>query len=164
MIYATTSHGTEQSRRLFDQISLFDFTQVKARYVKEGNLSPQEAEATLQELKRWFTLCALHPEKTYATGGQVDAMWHTFILFTRDYARFCEDIAGAFIHHTPALSSSNSVEEQIAAAERMREKVRLLEADYLKYFGTHPPSHLWPKSPEPNTFPNAAMFLEAMAR
>ena len=164
MPIATTSHGNEQSRRLFDQMSLFDFTQVQARYVEVGELSPQDAEATLLELKRWFTLCALHPEKTYATGGQVDAMWHTFILFTRDYARFCQDIAGEFIHHTPALSSSNGVEEQIAAAETMRRNVHLLEADYLKYFGTYPPSHLWPRSPEPNTFPNAAMFLEAMAR
>ncbi len=160
---SATSPEIEQSRLLFDKISMFDFGKVTARYAKDGNVSPQVAEETLLELKRWLTLCALHPEKTYATGGQVDAMWHTFILFTKDYARFCQDIAGAFIHHSPETGRGD-IEERIASAEKMREKVRLLEADYLKYFGAPPPSHMWPRSPEPHTFQNALIFLEAMAR
>jgi len=160
---SATSQDIEQARRLFEKISMFDFAKVTDRYIKDGKVSPQVAEETLLELKRWFTLCALHPEKTYATGGQVDAMWHTFILFTKDYARFCQDIAGAFIHHSPETHSGD-FEAQIASAEKMREKVRLLEADYLKYFGTLPPEHLWPRYPEPNTFPNAFAFLAAMAR
>ena len=159
----TTNHEIEQARRLFDQISLFDFAKVTDRYAKDGEVSPQVAEETLLELKRWFTLCALHPEKTYATGGQVDAMWHTFILFTKDYARFCQDITGAFIHHSPEAGGGD-IEAQIASAEKMREKVRLLEADYLKVFGALPPGHLWPRSPEPHTFPNAFAFLETISR
>ncbi|QTN29552.1 hypothetical protein HZ993_06965 [Rhodoferax sp. AJA081-3] len=158
-----TSPDTEQARRLFDKISMFDFAKVTARYAKDGNVPLESAAETLLELKRWFTLCALHPEKTYATGGQVDAMWHTFILFTKDYARFCQEIAGTFIHHSPE-TGGGGIEEQIASAENMREKLRLLEADYLKYFGAPPPSHIWPRSPEPNSFPNAFAFLEAMAR
>ncbi|WP_433374018.1 glycine-rich domain-containing protein [Actinoplanes sp. CA-142083] len=31
----------------------------------------------------------------------VDIGWHTFILYTREYAEFCERIAGRFIHHVP---------------------------------------------------------------
>ncbi|GIF09939.1 glycine-rich domain-containing protein [Actinoplanes siamensis] len=31
----------------------------------------------------------------------VDIGWHTFILYTVDYARFCDDVAGRFIHHVP---------------------------------------------------------------
>lgn len=31
----------------------------------------------------------------------VDIGWHTFILYTVDYAAFCERIAGRFIHHVP---------------------------------------------------------------
>jgi hypothetical protein len=30
-----------------------------------------------------------------------DLGWHTFILHTRDYAAFCDRIAGRFIHHEP---------------------------------------------------------------
>lgn len=31
----------------------------------------------------------------------VDIGWHTFILYTVDYAAFCQRIAGRFIHHVP---------------------------------------------------------------
>jgi hypothetical protein len=31
----------------------------------------------------------------------VDIGWHTFILHTRDYAQFCDRVAGQFIHHVP---------------------------------------------------------------
>ncbi|WP_223874049.1 glycine-rich domain-containing protein [Salinispora vitiensis] len=35
----------------------------------------------------------------------VDIGWHTFILYTRDYAAFCDRVAGRFIHHDPAAGS-----------------------------------------------------------
>jgi hypothetical protein len=31
----------------------------------------------------------------------VDIGWHTFILYTHEYAEFCDRIAGRFIHHVP---------------------------------------------------------------
>lgn len=31
----------------------------------------------------------------------VDIGWHTFILYTREYAAFCAKLAGHFIHHAP---------------------------------------------------------------
>jgi hypothetical protein len=31
----------------------------------------------------------------------VDDAWHEFILFTRDYDRFCQKAFGQFLHHTP---------------------------------------------------------------
>ncbi len=32
-----------------------------------------------------------------------DDLWHEFILFTRDYQRFCDKAFGQFLHHTPAV-------------------------------------------------------------
>jgi len=31
----------------------------------------------------------------------VDIGWHSFILYTHEYAEFCDRIAGRFIHHAP---------------------------------------------------------------
>ena len=31
-----------------------------------------------------------------------DWMWHTFLLFTHDYAAFCDRYIGYFLHHVPA--------------------------------------------------------------
>lgn len=160
---SATDNEIEKSTLLFDKISMFDFGKVTARYVRECGVSLEFAEETLRELKRWFTLCALHPEKTYATGGQVDEMWHTFILFTKDYAQFCQDINGAFIHHSPEVVSDD-IEERIVSAQKMRERMRLLEADYLKYFGELPPSPIWPKPPVDDSLQSAFIFLHAMAR
>lgn len=32
----------------------------------------------------------------------VDVAWHEFILFTKDYQKFCKRAFGRFLHHTPA--------------------------------------------------------------
>ena len=32
----------------------------------------------------------------------LDEMWHAFILHTAEYARFCSDHFGRFVHHDPA--------------------------------------------------------------
>jgi hypothetical protein len=34
----------------------------------------------------------------------VDAGWHDFLEHTEDYAAFCMDVAGEFIHHRPVLT------------------------------------------------------------
>jgi hypothetical protein len=33
----------------------------------------------------------------------VDEAWHQFILFTREYAEYCNSVAGRFIHHEPHI-------------------------------------------------------------
>lgn len=40
--------------------------------------------------------CDMHSEMR-----EIDDMWHTFLLFTKDYADFCEKYFGEFIHHFP---------------------------------------------------------------
>src|SRR3990167_4156190 len=32
----------------------------------------------------------------------MDEYWHTFVLHTRDYKKFCQDQFGFFIHHSPS--------------------------------------------------------------
>ncbi|MDX2309295.1 MAG: hypothetical protein NW216_13725 [Hyphomicrobium sp.] len=34
----------------------------------------------------------------------VDDLWHEFILYTREYDRFCEQAFGRKLHHTPAVA------------------------------------------------------------
>lgn len=41
-----------------------------------------------------------NPRSRHST-DLVDIGWHTFLLHTRDYAEFCDRIAGRFIHHEP---------------------------------------------------------------
>ena len=36
-----------------------------------------------------------------------DSLWHEFILYTREYQRFCRRAFGGFLHHTPAVVLSD---------------------------------------------------------
>jgi hypothetical protein len=43
--------------------------------------------------------CMIHTEMK-----EIDNMWHTFLLFTREYQFFCEaQLGGIFFHHEPSI-------------------------------------------------------------
>ena len=76
------------------------FGRMSARIATEYNTDAATAEAIMDQALAFLGACAvtttaLSPSKT------VDIGWHTFLLYTRDYAAFCERIAGRFIHHIP---------------------------------------------------------------
>jgi hypothetical protein len=81
------------------------------RYRKEQQCSKAVANRTFTELLKYFWLAqkknisqenifvAIYPEMAH-----IDAMWHVFLLFTREYQAFCHKYFGEFFHHTPATS------------------------------------------------------------
>jgi len=62
--------------------------------------------------------CTMQPEMLEA-----DDMWHTFLLFTEDYANFCHQYFGGFMHHVP------NVVEEISSEKNFETNC----ADYLSY-------------------------------
>jgi hypothetical protein len=51
--------------------------------------------------------CAIHQEM-----GDIDSMWHTFLLYSKDYQTFClTHFDGQFIHHEPVDTSNSKVSE-----------------------------------------------------
>jgi hypothetical protein len=82
---------------------------VVRRYAKEHHATPEEAAELFREMLKWLYLCgrgatdgpdglalAIHPEIE-----KIDEMWHAFLLFTLDYADFCDRHFGFFLHHVP---------------------------------------------------------------
>ena len=45
--------------------------------------------------------------------ARVDEVWHQFILFTRQYADFCQDTLGNFLHHNPKTSHTPVHEDRM---------------------------------------------------
>ena len=37
----------------------------------------------------------------------IDELWHTFILFTNDYRKFCDTTVGEYIHHDPNVNAED---------------------------------------------------------
>lgn len=45
----------------------------------------------------------LYPYVLYPQMKEMDDMWHTFLLFTKDYREFCQSFFGDFIDHEPNI-------------------------------------------------------------
>lgn len=118
----------------------FDMDIVVRRYMKDYELPREVAEEHEKELKRYLALNAINPPKAYGMRGQVDEIWHTFLLFTKEYQRFCKEVGGKFIHHIP--NTHLSVPERSTYFNTLE--------DYKEIFGEAPPEHIWPAVSNPN--------------
>jgi hypothetical protein len=64
-----------------------------------------EAEKKISNNKALNFSCLIHEEMI-----DIDNMWHTFLLFTKDYHAFCNDyLDGIFLHHDPIGASEEKV-------------------------------------------------------
>lgn len=70
------------------------------RYSMDHGVSLEESQRCFNALKEFLIVCAVMPGYK-VTSDQIDGMWHTFLLFTKDYKTFCEDNLGMFINHEP---------------------------------------------------------------
>jgi hypothetical protein len=67
------------------------------------------AERIMAEALGFLQACALNPGAGLSPAWAIDIGWHTFILHTKEYAEFCERVAGRFIHHNPTDDADEKV-------------------------------------------------------
>lgn len=77
------------------------FERLVKRVVQDEGLPLQEAEQVMDAAIGFLKLCADYPRYGFNPSPQVDIGWHTFLLYTKEYADFCDEIAGRFLHHAP---------------------------------------------------------------
>jgi len=77
--------------------------------------------ALVSEGLRQFFLAYLNSGlRDVAMPSQVaDDLWHEFILYTRDYGRFCDGAFGRFLHHTPAVALREDAPRDNSALRRV---------------------------------------------
>ncbi len=99
--------------------NLMSYTNSKLifRYNKDYPQAKLSAEEALNELMKFIWLCRLHhqdkqihPQNEALNFScviheemiNIDQMWHSFLLYTRDYQQFCSNyLQGYFFHHDP---------------------------------------------------------------
>lgn len=70
---------------------------------RRPELSAEQRAEIFAGLHDYFSICHVAGKRMVAMPSQaVDDAWHEFILFTRQYDRFCQRAFGRFLHHTPA--------------------------------------------------------------
>ncbi|SFC20377.1 glycine-rich domain-containing protein [Pseudoalteromonas denitrificans] len=78
------------------------------------HLDSSELQQVMRGLKDYFYLIHIANKESVAMPSQiVDVAWHEFILFTREYDKFCSKAFGYFVHHTPAEGMKSPIEAQI---------------------------------------------------
>ncbi|MEY2564960.1 MAG: hypothetical protein QOH88_3153 [Verrucomicrobiota bacterium] len=74
---------------------------VVERIAREYHMSSTQAESVFRDTLRFLYLAGATDATNIAPTRNIDAGWHSFLMFTRDYARFCKTHFGKFIHHEP---------------------------------------------------------------
>ncbi|HTQ14440.1 MAG TPA: hypothetical protein VMH86_11250 [Rhizomicrobium sp.] len=107
-IMSLSAGGVEESRlplakKLHERAAAWDLGKVKKHAVKKGIFGADEIDRIHAEYVRYIALACAHPDGAIAPSLKVDDFWHAHILFTEDYAAFCQAIAGRFMHHRPTV-------------------------------------------------------------
>jgi hypothetical protein len=119
----------------------YDMSDVMERYAEETRLPPDALKEHEREIKRFLALSSLHPGK-YGMRGPMDELWHTFIIFTSSYAKFCRELGGEFIHHLPKTPEERTRDPK---APRKPSSYVVFLKDYERVFAERAPAHLWPQ-------------------
>jgi hypothetical protein len=128
----------EEARSRTEIAESFDIGHVLARYRREQGFSEAIANDHRRELMRFLALSAtaLNHGRFYGMMGAIDELWHTFVIFTREYAEFCDKVAGRFLHHVPEVEGGSST--------ATFDNYLAFLADYQKIYGERPAPGYWP--------------------
>ncbi len=94
------------------------FERLVARIVAHEQVERQMADRIMDQALAFLKACADNEGAPLSPSELVDIDWHVFILHTREYAEFCERVAGYFIHHVPDDDEVASSEPVGRALER----------------------------------------------
>lgn len=71
---------------------------VSCRWAKSPSRS---TERIIDQALAFLGACVLNPGESLTPSPTVDLGWHVFLIYTDDYAAFCQNITERFIHHVP---------------------------------------------------------------
>jgi hypothetical protein len=77
------------------------------RYLKDFGGTRKEAGHIFRATLKWLYLSQqANSAPCFISSDliKIDEMWHTFILFTRDYMNFCLQQFGCYVHHQPSTN------------------------------------------------------------
>lgn len=75
--------------------------QIKERVLSEGSIGQELIDTAILEYRKFMALFASGCRNLAMCSKEVDEIWHTHILFTRDYMKFCRKGIGDYVHHVP---------------------------------------------------------------
>jgi len=102
------------------------------RMMKENMWSREYTLRVINEYKKFVYLATI---QNVAPSYEVDQVWHTHLLFTKDYKKMCEEVLKTELHHNP----TDKADVRTLGKNQYQETKQL----YTKIFGYPPPSDIW---------------------
>jgi len=124
VLYVWKFWKKKQQKKRLDFIQSYMFSPVLIKRVKEKHdyLSDTDMQKVVKATRDYFYICNQAKGKMVAMPSEiVDVFWHEFLLFTREYQKFCKQGLGSFLHHTPTevMKSPSSAQVGIKRAWRL---------------------------------------------
>jgi len=73
-------------------------------------------ERGVEALKLYYAIPVLDPANAHAISFELDPFWHSHMLHSKLYTRFCQEAIGEYLHHEP-LDKTDAV--HLAGAARL---------------------------------------------
>ena len=118
--------------KIEERIRSAGLLKVRKRYMERYHKDENVAVLAESEFCKFAALHFLEPDLILAPSGFVDEFWHEYVLDTKGYRQFCDEIFGSFWEHNPTVT-----------AEEAMPFYRETLAMYERYFGEKPNARAW---------------------
>jgi hypothetical protein len=141
----TISRVNQKNQDIINNVMNYQISpDIVKKFQHETRETSEKATLIEMELKRFLLMAALVPGKRVAMlSRDVDELWHTFLLFTQEYADFCMNTFGKIIHHRPC--SQEEIENR--PADYYTREYAYFAEQYELLFAMKPNDAIW-ESPE----------------
>ncbi|MBE9608134.1 glycine-rich domain-containing protein [Chitinilyticum piscinae] len=90
---------------------------VLQRCAREAALDEKAVRRASHALRQYYRMLARTPGVELAMPSRAaDELWHTHILFTREYREFCQSAFGRYLDHQPYVATEHAVRERRSLA------------------------------------------------
>lgn len=119
-----------------EEVMAYTHDEVVYRFYDNYDVTIEEAHDIFNEMKKFLFLSGRHVGEqrvfTHEPLFVIDEMWHTFILFTKDYHEFCMKYFGFFVHHNivPREVKRLAIKELAEDREKASKKLKPLLTEY----------------------------------
>jgi len=111
--------------------------------LKQGMLFNEMKDGQIKEVvdefKKFVAILVINhgkDKRVEMVSELVDEVWHTFILFTDEYRKFCDTMVGEYIHHEPNIDSAYGIDPLFPY--KKKESTEFFNQEYERYFGRRP--------------------------
>lgn len=117
----------------------YKFDNLLYKFMENFDVTFEEADELFTETKKWLWLCG-QPTKDIRMAIQhdmimLDEMWHSFILFTKEYTEFGLKYFGRYLHHSPTVKTEKDKyeKERTKNPEKFIKKYKADLAEQMSY-------------------------------